>query len=154
MTLPQSLAQRIRDVYLNGKWIANTNYIDQLMQIHWQQALTRFNNLNSIAMLAYHVNYYLKGLSEAFVTGELLIRDKNSYDLPEIESENDWQNLINELKVNAEKFAGLVELIPEERLIQKFIDEKYGSWLRNIEGVIEHSYYHLGQISLLRKLSS
>jgi hypothetical protein len=33
-----------------------------------------------------------------------------------------------------------------------FIDEKYGTFLRNIEGVIEHSYYHLGQISLIRKM--
>ena len=33
-----------------------------------------------------------------------------------------------------------------------FIDGKYGSYLRNIEGIIEHSYYHLGQISLIRKM--
>ena len=37
---------------------------------------------------------------------------------------------------------------------QPFIDAKYGTFLRNIEGVIEHSYYHLGQISLIRKLIS
>lgn len=29
-----------------------------------------------------------------------------------------------------------------------------GSYLRNIEGVIEHSYYHLGQISLIKKMIS
>jgi hypothetical protein len=35
---------------------------------------------------------------------------------------------------------------------QPFVDEKYGTYLRNIEGVIEHSYYHLGQVSLLKKM--
>lgn len=41
----------------------------------------------------------------------------------------------------------------EDRIFdQPFIDEKYGTVLRNIEGVIEHSYYHLGQISLIRKM--
>jgi hypothetical protein len=35
---------------------------------------------------------------------------------------------------------------------QPFVDEQYGTYLRNIDGVIEHSYYHLGQISMLRKL--
>jgi len=35
-----------------------------------------------------------------------------------------------------------------------FVDEKYGTYLRNIEGVIEHCYYHLGQISLIKKLVS
>ncbi|GAA4794839.1 hypothetical protein GCM10023231_24020 [Olivibacter ginsenosidimutans] len=33
-----------------------------------------------------------------------------------------------------------------------FIDEQYGTYLRNIEGVIEHGYYHLGQIVLIKKL--
>jgi hypothetical protein len=35
---------------------------------------------------------------------------------------------------------------------EPFVDEKYGTLLRNIEGVIEHSYYHLGQIALIRKM--
>jgi hypothetical protein len=40
----------------------------------------------------------------------------------------------------------------DARLDQSFVDEKYGTWLRNIEGVIEHCYYHLGQVSLIRKM--
>lgn len=41
----------------------------------------------------------------------------------------------------------------DDRILDKpFIDEKYGSYIRNIEGVIEHSYYHLGQIVLLKKM--
>jgi hypothetical protein len=31
-------------------------------------------------------------------------------------------------------------------------DEQYGTWQRNLEAVIEHSYYHLGQIILIRKM--
>jgi len=41
-----------------------------------------------------------------------------------------------------------------EKLDEAFVDVKYGSYQRNIEGVIEHSYYHLGQISLVRKMIS
>jgi hypothetical protein len=33
-----------------------------------------------------------------------------------------------------------------------FVDAKYGDYARNIEGVIEHSYYHLGQVVLVRKM--
>jgi hypothetical protein len=33
------------------------------------------------------------------------------------------------------------------------VEEKYGSVLRNIMGVIEHTHYHLGQIVLLKKSS-
>ena len=60
--------------------------------------------------------------------------------------------LVNDFLSNSEKFADKVEQLADNILDQPFADEKYGSYLRNIEGVIEHSYYHLGQISLLRKL--
>ena len=42
--------------------------------------------------------------------------------------------------------------MPNEKLENNFVDKKYGSYRRNIEGMIEHSYYHLGQISLIRKM--
>jgi len=53
---------------------------------------------------------------------------------------------------NSEKFADKVEQMDDSIFDQAFIDEKYGTILRNIEGVIEHSYYHLGQITLIRKM--
>lgn len=39
-----------------------------------------------------------------------------------------------------------------EKLNLPFVNEKYGTYLRNIDGLIEHSYYHLGQITLIKKL--
>jgi hypothetical protein len=48
--------------------------------------------------------------------------------------------------------AQLVEKFPEERLDEPFYDPKYGNYYRNLMVVIEHSYYHLGQIALLKKL--
>ncbi|MFT4758822.1 MAG: hypothetical protein ACI9XO_004000 [Paraglaciecola sp.] len=53
---------------------------------------------------------------------------------------------------DAERFAGLVEQMPDAQLGQGFIDEKYGNYHRNIHAMIEHSYYHLGQIVILKKL--
>jgi hypothetical protein len=53
---------------------------------------------------------------------------------------------------DAETFAGLIERLPESRLGETFADEKYGNYYRNIQGVIEHTHYHLGQIVLLKKL--
>jgi hypothetical protein len=53
---------------------------------------------------------------------------------------------------NAERFITLVRTMDDSKFDQPFIDEKYGTVLRNIEGVIEHCYYHLGQIVLVNKL--
>ncbi len=146
------LANRLREVLLNGKWIANTNFKEQILSIHWEQAIQKVDHLNTIAVLTFHINYYLGGLLNVFNGGNLEIRDKYSFDLPEIKSETDWMNLVNAFLLNAEKFAEKVEEMPDEIFDQPFVDEKYGSYLRNIEGVIEHSYYHLGQISLLKKM--
>lgn len=152
MTRNSALANRLREVLLNGKWIANTNFKEQIQGVSWEQAIQKVGNLNTIALLTFHINYYLGGLLNVFKGGNLDIRDKYSFDLPEIKSESDWQALVNDFLSNAETFANQVEQMEDSRLDQPFVDEKYGSYLRNIEGVIEHSYYHLGQVSLIRKM--
>jgi hypothetical protein len=55
---------------------------------------------------------------------------------------------------NAERFITLVRTMDDSKFDQPFIDEKYGTVLRNIEGVIKHCYYHLGQIVLINKLNN
>lgn len=146
------LANRFREVILDGRWIANTNYKDQLSPVTFEQATTQIGTFNSLAALAFHVNYYLGGILNVFEGGELEIKDKYSFDLPPLESAEDWNKLLTSFWDNAEKFAAHVESFSEEKLAEPFVLEKYGSYRRNIEGFIEHSYYHLGQVSLLKKM--
>jgi len=147
-----AIANRLREVLLNGKWIANTNFKEQILSVSWEQAIQKVGNLNTIALLTFHINYYLAGLLNVFAGGKLEIKDKYSFDLPEIRSEKDWNKLVNDFLSNSEMFVKQVEQMDESMLDQPFAEEKYGSYLRNIEGVIEHSYYHLGQVSLIRKM--
>jgi hypothetical protein len=152
MTRNITIATRLREVLLNGYWIANTNCKEQILSINWQQAIKKIYNLNTIAALTYHINYYLAGLLDAFESGNLTISDKYSFDLLLINSEADWNKLVKTFLDNCEKFANKVEQMDDSIFDHPFIDKKYGSYLRNIEGVIEHSYYHLGQISLIKKM--
>jgi hypothetical protein len=152
MTRNITIATRVREVLLNGHWIANTNYKEQILSIDWQQAIQKVHSLNTIAALTYHINYYLAGLLNAFENGKLEISDKFSFDISQINSEADWNKLVTDFLDNSEKFANKVEKMNDGIFDQPFIDEKYGNYLRNIEGVIEHSYYHLGQISLIKKM--
>lgn len=146
------MANRLREVFLNGHWIANTNYKKQIENLTWQQATQKMGDLNTIAALVFHVNYYLAGLIQVFKGGPLEIRDKFSFDLVPITSETDWGNLMGEFLSNAEEFVLQVENMRDKKLDEPFVDEKYGNYLRNIEAMIEHAYYHLGQISLLKKM--
>jgi len=152
MVKNSEIANRLREVLLNGKWIANTNFKEQILSVSWEQAIQKVGNLNTIALLTFHINYYLQGVLNVFNGGKLEIRDKYSFDLPQITSEAGWEKLVADFLDNSEKFADKVELMDDSTFNQPFVDEKYGTYLRNIEGVIEHSYYHLGQISLIRKM--
>jgi uncharacterized damage-inducible protein DinB len=148
----QSLANRLDEVLLNGKWVANTNFKDQITRTSWEQAIEKVKNLNTIAQLTFHVTYYLKGLVNVFEGGALEIKDKYSFDMPEIKSEEDWKSMVDEFVSNSEKFISHVAKMDDDFLHKVFVKEEYGSYLRNIEAQIEHAYYHLGQVSLIKKL--
>ncbi len=152
MNSASQLSKRFREVLLDGLWIANTNFKDQLSDVTWQQAVTKIDSLNTIAMLTFHIDYYIAGIVHVFEGGELEIKDKFSFDLTAIDSQIQWDDLRNKLWVDSEKFASLLEQMPDSKLDEVFVDEKYGTYQRNIEGMIEHSYYHLGQITLIKKL--
>ncbi len=152
MTRSINMANRIREVLLSGHWIANTNMQEQIRSVDWQQATFKVDTLNTIAALTYHLNYYLAGLINAFENGKLEISDKYSFDLPIIDSAYDWDKLVSSFLQNSEMFAERIEQMQDDMFDKPFIDAKYGTVLRNIEGVIEHSYYHLGQITLIKKM--
>ncbi len=148
----QLLANRFREALLNGTWIANTNYRHQLEALDWKLANKKIDSLNTIGLLAQHIHYYINGVKNVFKGGALEIRDKFSFDFPPFQSQLEWEKFIETFFRDAEEFALLVEQLPENRLDEAFVDEKYGSWQRNIEAMIEHSYYHLGQIVLIKKM--
>jgi len=146
------IANRFREVILNGTWIANTNFKDQLSNVSFELANNKIGNLNTIGVLALHIHYYISGINNVFEGGTLDIRDKYSFDFPPIESQDDWEQILNKLWNDAEKFANFVEKLPDNKLNEHFVEEKYGTYQRNIDAMIEHSYYHLGQITLLKKM--
>jgi uncharacterized damage-inducible protein DinB len=152
MTTPQQLATRFREVILEGKWIANTNWKEQVTGLTWQQATTQIHGLNSIALLTFHVHYYIAGILNVLQGGSLDIRDKYSFDMPPITSPEDWEKLQQQLFADSEQFAELVAQLSDNQLNAPFFDEKYSTYLRNIDGMMEHAYYHLGQVVLIRKM--
>ena len=154
MSKSQELASRLEEVLLNGKWIAHTNIWEQLNKIDWKQANRKIGDHNTIAELTFHINYYIGGILNVFKGGDLEIRDKHSFDMSAIADEKDWLELMNSFKANSHVLIEKISSFPEEQWGEPFVKEEYGSYARNIEGLIEHSYYHFGQISLLIKLTS
>lgn len=151
MSLIRTITKQSREVLLNGNWIS-TNFKTELSNVDWKIATKKVGSLNTIAALTFHINYYVAGLNNVFDGGSLDIRDKYSFDLPPITSQKDWQDLQNKFYSDAEKYVAHLEKMDDEYLTQDFAGGKYGTNYRNIIGIIEHAYYHLGQVVLIKKL--
>ena len=151
MSLTKQIAKHIREIHFGGNWTWS-NLADNLNDITWQQATTKVYNFNTIATLVYHVNYFVNAALLVLQGEPLNAHDKYSFDHPPIHSQEDWEKLLNKTLTDGEKFASLVEQLPEKRLWENFSEEKYGNYYRNIHGIIEHTHYHLGQIVLIKKI--
>lgn len=153
MTTTAQIAKHFREVHFGGNWTA-VNLKDSLAGIGWEQATRRIHDCNSIAVLVFHMNYYVSAVLK-FLQGEKMnAHDKYSFDCPPVQSEADWQQLVTKTMEEAEAFAQTVESLPDEILGQTFVDEKYGNYYRNLHGIIEHCHYHLGQVVILKKIIS
>jgi uncharacterized damage-inducible protein DinB len=151
MNLSAQIAKHFREVHFGGNW-TSSNLKDNLAGLTWQQATTTVYSFNTIVALVYHMNYYVSAVLRVLEGEPLNAKDKYSFDHPPIQSQEDWEKLLDKTWSDAEKFAGLVEQLPDSRLGETFSDEKYGTYYRNIHGVIEHTHYHLGQIVLIKKI--
>lgn len=145
------IAKHFRDVHFGGNW-TSVQLRATLQDVSLEEALHQREGFNSIAVLAFHINYFVAAVLRVLEGGPLDAHDKFSFSHPPIRNAADWQALLDKLWQDAERFAALVEQLPDERLHSDMADPKYGSWYRNLHGIIEHTHYHLGQIVILKKL--
>jgi len=151
MNLPQQIAKHFREVHFGTNWTWS-NLKQHLDGVDWKQATAKIDSLNTIVALVFHINYYVSTILKVLEGATLDAHDKYSFDHPPINSQEDWEQLLNKTWSDAERLAPLIEQLPENKLWETFVEEKYGNYYRNFHGVIEHTHYHLGQIVVIKKL--
>jgi hypothetical protein len=151
MSVTAQIAKHFRDVHFGGNWTFS-NMKDNLADVNWEQATTQVYSFNTIATLVYHMNYYVCAVTTVLQGKPLNASDKFSFDHPPVNSQDDWEKMLNKTWTDAENFAKLIEQLPEAKLWEDFSDGKYGNYYRNLLGIIEHCHYHLGQIVLIKKI--
>ena len=149
--LSNQLAKQLREVHFGGNWTA-VNLRDVLADVSRDQAVQRRSHLHSIAELVFHMNYFVRAVLSVERGGPLEAHDKFSFDLPRLQSEIDWQNLLDKTWADAEELASRIAQIPDTGLWEDFAEAKHGTRFRNFQGLIEHCHYHLGQIVILKKM--
>lgn len=150
-TTAQQIAEHLRHVHFGGNW-TSSNLKDQLADVTWQQATAQVHSLHAIATLVYHMNYYVSATLKVLQGGPLEAKDKHSFDLPSLQSQEDWDQLLDKTWADAEALASLIEQLPESQLWESFVKKEYGNYYRCLHGPIQHCHYHLGQIAMLKTI--
>ena len=152
METVSTLTNRLKEVLIDGQWVSGTNFKKEIENMSWQNAITPVANLNSVAAIIWHIEYYMKGVTSVLKGGTLDIKDKFSFDTPDFKSQTDWENLKVSFFKTCNTYISLITKLSKGQLNATFVDEKYGDYHRNVNAMIEHCYYHLGQIVLIKKL--
>ena len=149
--LTQQTAKHFREVFFGGNWTWS-NFQDNLKDVTWQEATSKVADFNTIAVLTFHSGYFVTALLDVLEGKPLTAHDKFSFDHPPILSQEDWEQMLQKMWSEVERAAVLIEQLTDEKLLETFVEAKYGNYYRNILGTIEHAHYHLGQIALVKKL--
>jgi uncharacterized damage-inducible protein DinB len=144
------ISKHFRELHFGENW-TSVSVFAVLSTVNWKEATRKVHDFNTIAALTYHIGYFTTALLGVLECKGLSAHDKYSFDHPPINSEEDWQNMLEELRSEVERTAALLDKLDNSTLTEFFVEEKYGSYYYNLHGIIEHSYYHLGQIVMIRK---
>ncbi|WP_118975830.1 DUF1572 domain-containing protein [Taibaiella koreensis] len=151
MNTAAQIAKHLRDVHFGGNW-TSVNLKDTLTDVTWQEAVMKVHSFNTIAVLVFHINYYISAVRKVLEGGPLEAKDALSFALPPITGPEEWEQLQEKTWADAEAFAILAGRLPDEQLDVLFVKEPYGNYYRNLQGIVEHTHYHLGQIVLIKKI--
>lgn len=143
--------KHFHELHQGGNW-PGTNMKEILSNINWKDATNETNGLNSIAKLVYHINYYISIMNEVLQGKPLQGHDNLSFNVPEISNEEQWNDLLAKFWKQSDDTVQLLKQLSEEQLWLDFDEPKYGNYYRNIQGLIQHTYYHLGQIAIIKKI--
>ncbi len=151
MQVSRQIAEHFRGVYFGGNWTW-VNLQDTLHGITHQEAVAKIGSLHNMATLLYHMHYYVRAVTQVLQGAPLQAHDKYAFDVPEIRNAEEWDSMVSQYLEEGRQFARLVEQLPDDQLEHVFSEAKYGSYYRNLHGLIEHTHYHLGQMALIKKL--
>jgi hypothetical protein len=152
MKLAKVIAQHFYEVHYGDNW-ADVAVKDVIKDITWPQAVQRVGDANTIAVLLHHMNFYnMVVYNRCFEENQKEVRHEDSLHV-EVNSDEDWQQLQKRYFDLAEKLHAAI-LTLDDTILFTVRPGNQNTYYKNLHGLIEHIHYHLGQISLLKKIIS
>ena len=83
--------------YLNGGNLTGVHLKELLDDITHKEATHQIGDLNTIALLTFHINYYIEALIEVLKGGPLEAKDNLSFKMIPLQNEQEWISLKQKL---------------------------------------------------------
>jgi hypothetical protein len=151
MKLTTAIAQHVTEAAEGVNW-TEVDLKNVLSDISFEEAVTKtIASPNSIAEIVYHLNYYNNRLL-ARVNGINNAPDEaNGFDMPALQNEEEWNALRANNILSARTLADAVGKIDDDKIFD-LNPANHQTFYKNLHGCVEHVYYHLGQIFILKNL--
>jgi len=138
-------------LYDGEPWLG-VNIVDTLGIITAKKAVKKIsNNHNSIWEITNHVISWRLNVLQR-VKGKTMVSPDNNYIEPvKDQTAKAWKATLKQLKDSQKQWLDFLNTFPEKDF-EKVYKNNSMTYYENIQGIIQHDAYHLGQIVLLAKL--
>lgn len=152
MTEPQRLLFLFKNLYNGHPWI-DVTLVETLHGISAEQAQRRLGNCNTIWEIVVHLTAWRENVLQR-VQGQVLKTPSSNYIEPVTDtSEAAWTTVLQHLEASQTRWLAFLEQIDAAHLEQVYPTNGM-TYYEQIQGIIQHDAYHLGQIVLLAKWSA
>lgn len=145
------ITKLLKDLYQGSPWI-DVNLMDTLKNISAEQAAKKVSpQWNTIWEIVNHlINWRLNVLQR--IQDKTIASPADNYFSPvKNVSEEAWQNTLKKLEDSQEQW-----MLALKKFKKKDLEKNYPgngmSYYEQIQGIVQHDAYHLGQIVLLAKI--
>jgi hypothetical protein len=151
MEITSLIAQHIIDVHEGGNWTDNS-IREALENVSVSQATTiTAASTNTIAGIIHHLTYWNNVMVIRISGHAVEIPEINGFDVPLLTTEEEWKILqLNNLKSAHDLVDAILKF---DNNLSDPILPGYDSAYKSFYGCIEHIYYHLGQITMIKRLT-
>lgn len=139
------IASRVHALFFGPNW-TETN-LSKLIQNHTFDEFS-FAKLgtNTAASVLFHIHYYQKAQLSVLQGGPLNAKDSESFHHPIWKDESDWLQFGSSVVDTGRELEAAIAQLPDSIWSTPFVKAEYGSYETNLIGMLEHSYYHFGQL--------
>lgn len=151
MKITSLIAQHLIDVHKGDNW-TEVSIAGTLKDITAQEAamLTKASP-NTIGSILHHVTFWNRLMIQRMQSIDVFVDEQNGYDVPPLQTEEDWQQLQKDNLLSAHQLAAAIADF-NENFLEKSLLPGGSSAYKNLQGTVEHVHYHLGQMVGLKKL--